>query len=315
MKQYLSPTKHSRSLDKLIIRQYNKVAYPFLPKKITTSNIFLKFPIQREVVRVGYEKDKYQNKNPFISGPHITLLKMSEKLKSNGPLYDYQDLINGDKVNKEKDSLYILGHGTPGMIGGISVDNLATNIQNKFTDPKFSSILIYSCFSNIKPSDEGNSAKDAFVNKFTIDKKDVTAASGLLYSKDEYKVLPPQYTGFKIGAKIAQEEILKLIDINRKIRISEIYKAFQKCLNPMDKFVHTNCTTKYIAEDSNYIGMPKLENIGILTLLTGLRHTRDYIIMNMKEKESEAQQVYLQCANSFVNLLKIINLYTPTKSI
>lgn len=217
-------------------------------------------PVQRVIVRVGFNSAQAGSWNPFVSGAHSAISTKVSKIPGSHKIFDYnasQKTLIEAEAGDIGDELHVIGHGQPGKIGGEDAATLAENIQTSLgTDAAhITKIRLHSCFSNVSPQG-GESSGTGFGAKFSG--VEVEAATGIHYA-DTATNLPPRFTGFKYGAKAAKAAFFTaysksgfdLLDekhdsgsVGRQ-KISAAAKLLSNCIGPMEKFLKRKVAVFY----------------------------------------------------------------------
>lgn len=217
-------------------------------------------PVQRVIVRVGFNSAQAGSWNPFVSGVHSAISAKVKNIPGSHKIFDYnasQKTLIAAGPGDIGDELHVIGHGQPGKIGGEDAATLAQNIQTSLgTDAAYiKKIRLHSCFSNVSPQG-GESSGTGFGAKFSG--AEVEAATGIHYA-DTATNLPPRFTGFKYGAKSAKAAFYTAysktgFDLrdekhddgsDERKKIMAAAKLFGACTLPMEKFLKRRVAVFY----------------------------------------------------------------------
>ena len=192
------------------------IAHNANPQKSRVETQIKGTPVQRFVVRVGYDAGLAASPNDLIANSHKTVKSTADKLES----------IDADKVNStkthdyptfalsarattssDKTPVHLVGHGKPGgQIAGIDAATIATNIISavKGKNQELEFIKLYSCFGmNDENTEQSSVAKfKSALSSENIINVPVFGAKGLLIPRAVNKaktdinvnVIPRRYT-------------------------------------------------------------------------------------------------------------------------
>jgi len=186
-----------------------------------------KNPLQRFVLRVGYNENLEKSPNKAIANSQKTVKKTADNLSQID-----SDTVNAEKIHdhpttsltqrgeqvSDKTPVFLVGHGRPGgMLGTTDMAEVADNTikEIKTKNQEIESVNIYSCFSlNDENLNDSSVAKwNSELAKNQITGVPVLGAKGILIpraldvpsKKQNVNVIPRRYCSYAYGKKISSQ--------------------------------------------------------------------------------------------------------------